>query len=294
LPLESAHAIHQSFGAVNESRLDLGLLCIALTASLQWPEALQASDELWNLRDHVDDVGALYAMAALRTRVLTRTGRFRDAQAVLRDVETAHPEGKMLPYALTFHEVNAELAWARGDAERTIAEIDQAWKILPPAQMRDDDDIYSVLLRQRAAFSLGRSPGPGLAAEPDGQHPPAPVPLLVASAESAAHAGRVEEAQARFQEATAAAERQDVPAATLLAASAYARWLLGQRRYDDASAAAGRVSPWADRDFDSALLQVEVFHAAGQLSAWKEALRRAKSLAGERTLPEALLQPPAS
>lgn len=292
--LQSARATHQSFGSVDGTRRDLSLLCIALSELLRWPEALDAGEALWALHERGDDAGALYSAAGLRARILVRTGRHREAEALLDRVEAAHPTERASPYAVAFHEARAELAWAHGDARRTIAAIDEAWKILPPEKMSDDEDLLTILLRQRASLSLGQAPDDaGAGRQPGTAGETIPIPLLLARAERESHLQRLDEAEASFREAMKAAETRDVPAMTVLAADAYARWLLTRGRADDARATAGRITPWAERDFDSAALQVAIFHAAGQADAWREALNRAGATAGERTLPAQLTQPPA-
>jgi hypothetical protein len=55
-----------------------------------------------------------------------------------------------------------------------------------------------------------------------------------------------------------------------------------------------RLDSHADRDFDSALLQLRVYHAAGVPSTWRVALDRAQTLVGEREIPSALQIPPQS
>ena len=59
-----------------------------------------------------------------------------------------------------------------------------------------------------------------------------------------------------------------------------------------AAAAIGRVSPWANRNYACALLEVRLFHALRQIGPWRNALDRARTLAGEREMPADLLQPP--
>jgi hypothetical protein len=54
---------------------------------------------------------------------------------------------------------------------------------------------------------------------------------------------------------------------------------------DRALSVADRVSPYADRAYGAALLQLRVYLALGPQSAWRAALARARSLAGERRLP---------
>jgi hypothetical protein len=80
-----------------------------------------------------------------------------------------------------------------------------------------------------------------------------------------------------------------VPAEIVAVARARAPLLLASGASDAAAAAIGRVAPWASADFDSALLQLRLFHALGQRDAWFHALRQAQGLAGERTIPPALL-----
>jgi len=285
--LESARAIHQSFANVYNVRTDLSKLCSAFSQLLRWPQALDASAALWATRGPVDDAAMLYAMAGVRARALVATGQYKEAESVLRGVEAAHPEGGDKPLALAFHEARAALFWARGDAKRTIAAIDAAWNLIPPSKMRDDEDLYTVLLRQRATFSLGHAaPDDSRFATAGAEANAAEaIPLLIAQAERDDRSGRLEAAEAGFRKAVANAEKRDVPANLVLAVDAYARWLLARGRLDEARETAGRISTWADSDFDSASLQAAVFHAGGAKAAWMESLRRARALAGERELP---------
>jgi hypothetical protein len=84
-----------------------------------------------------------------------------------------------------------------------------------------------------------------------------------------------------------------VPAEIVAVAAERAPQLLQAGANDVAAAMTGRVAPWAQRDFDSALLQVRLFHALGQREAWFNALRQAQALAGEREIPPPLLLAPA-
>lgn len=294
--LQSASAIHQSFGAIGGLGADLAQLCMVQAELLQWSDALASSERLWALRAHVDDAGRVYAMAGLRAYALLGAGRHAEAAELLRSTEAAKPDVRGA-LTLTFHQAKALLAWRRGDARRTIDEIDTAWALLPPSQMSDDEDFYTVLLRQRASIASGQPSQGGLdlrslhaEGSRDEDSPPA---LLVARAEWAAQQGQAAEAEAAFRQAMAAAEAHAVPANVVLAADAYARWLLARQRPEDARGVAGRIVQWADRDYDSAVLQVAVFHALAQSDAWARALKRAQALAGERLIPAELLQAPA-
>jgi len=52
-----------------------------------------------------------------------------------------------------------------------------------------------------------------------------------------------------------------------------------------------RVADAANRDYDSALVELAAYHRLGPRSAWQAALDRALRLAGERTPPPVLRQP---
>lgn len=293
--LQSASAIHQSFGAVNGLAADLSLLCMVQAELLQWTDALASSERLWALNARIDDAGRLYAMGGLRAGILVRTGQHGAATTLLRGIEAAKPDVSG-PLTLAWHQSKAQLAWDLGDARQTLAELDAAWPLLPPAQMRDDEDLYTILLRQRASIAIGKPvqggadlPARGQGGLPDARLSPA---LLVARAEWAAQQGQAVEAEDAFRQAMRAAEAHAVPANVVLAADAYARWLLAQHRSEDARSVAGRIAQWAERDYDSAVLQVAVFHALAQPEAWARALKRAQALAGERAIPAALLQSP--
>jgi len=61
-----------------------------------------------------------------------------------------------------------------------------------------------------------------------------------------------------------------------------------------ASRVAGRVAGWAAQDYDAALLELRLYHAIGNATAWQSALSRARALAGERVLPVELVVAPAT
>jgi hypothetical protein len=90
------------------------------------------------------------------------------------------------------------------------------------------------------------------------------------------------------------ADRGHAPLRMLQVAESYVGWLLGGASTDASGAeralvVADRLSPYADRDYGGALLQLRVYLAAGPQSAWRAALARARSLAGERRMPIELL-----
>lgn len=289
----------ESFGDVDALRANLSALFLAQARLLRWQDALSTSERLWRLRERIDDPAMQFSIAGFRARALLAVGRLREAESVLVATQSAWPQARS-ETARTLHEARTELAWLNGGPEQVIA----AAREVLQSSIPDDDRARGALLLQRASIATGQATPADTrptvadldkaangvdAITEDG---PA-MALLVAKAEWAAHRRHHAEAERGFRHAQKAAEASGVAADIALVAQAYAHWLLARGRVEDASAVAGRIAPWADRDFDSALLQVAVFHADGQHEPWARALHQAQRLAGERRIPPALLMPPA-
>jgi Flp pilus assembly protein TadD len=116
----------------------------------------------------------------------------------------------------------------------------------------------------------------------------------LAAAEQARAEGRRQDQYRSYSLALTDAERWAVPADLATVAVSYGESLIADADFERASAVIGRVARWADRDFDCALLQAGLYHALGQRTTWQTALARARSLAGERAIPAALQDPPAT
>jgi len=259
---------------------------------LQWPEALATSDRQWALRERVRDPGQRVSLAVNRSTALAALGRLREADRVLADAAPLLAEAAPTA-ARYYHAQRARLDLTLGRPAAAAAAADRALDAWPS---EPDDWLRSqvVLARQRATVGGTRSArvdaelDAAAAREPD-QVAPA---LLIALAERAATRDASEETGRRYAQALASASRRGVPADLVAAVAAQAGWLLAAGRSAEAAALAGRVAPWAERDYDCALLQVAVLQALGPQRTWSEALRRTQALAGERTIPEALTRAP--
>ena len=108
--------------------------------------------------------------------------------------------------------------------------------------------------------------------------------LRLLEAQQARVERRGDAALAAFADALARAERSGIPEDILATASPYAQALVDAGRIDEASALAGRVAPWSERDLRSALIEAHVYDAMHNPDAAQRALRRARELAGERSL----------
>lgn len=115
----------------------------------------------------------------------------------------------------------------------------------------------------------------------------------LASAELAAARGSHDAAGIAFERALALADRSRVPLRLLQVAESYVPWLLadgGKGRRDPGRAllVAERLADHADQHYDAALVRLRAYHALGPASAWRKALARVRSLAGERRIPPEL------
>ncbi len=122
--------------------------------------------------------------------------------------------------------------------------------------------------------------------------PPADTYAPLADAERLWAGRRLDSAYVAYAKALEAAEQDGIPADTAEVVVSYGTSLIADGELDRASAVVGQVARWADRDFACALLQVRYYRAIGERDAWQAALKRARSLAGERQIPTLLTEPP--
>lgn len=118
------------------------------------------------------------------------------------------------------------------------------------------------------------------------------LPLTLMKAEYAVVTGDDAAASSHFERALVMANQWGQPDALVRAVKPYVEWLIDEGDLDRAGVLAGRVSNWADRSYDAAWVQLRLYHALGEPSGWRLALRRARALAGERTIEPELLIPP--
>ena len=281
--LRAAIEINESFGQVRRLTASLSGLQAAQMQLLQWRDALATSERLRSMDDRISNPVWRHAIGSQRALVLIALGRHDEAERVLD--ELSHDNPSLIN--ICEERGRVRLAWQRGRLDETRA---TASALLEHHASERSDEAPSdiALLLQRASMVASESDRIGLAPE-DAASDPA---YLVARAEWATQSGDSALAEREFKKAMTAAESRAAPEAIVLVADAYGRWLIKHGRIPDASAVAGRIAGWAESDYDSALLQVAVLHAAGQRTAWAAALRQAQKLAGEREIAASLVQPP--
>jgi DNA-binding winged helix-turn-helix (wHTH) protein/tetratricopeptide (TPR) repeat protein len=253
-------------------------MLVAIHLQLLQPEkALAVGARAWAMRDRLHDPSQRADLILGRAETLMTVGRLREARALLE-----MPDSKLASRS-DFRRreyLQMELARQGGDM-RAAARLGEA-------ALRDWPMDVNTRLRAWVAF---RQHEAALAADlPARADTKALSGDPLASQLGAAMLGeRADAVDAHYREAVALAEAGGVPGAIANAVLARAHWLMRGGRLDEAAALIGRVAPWAEQDFELALLQVELFGRLQQARQWRASLVQATRLAGERPIPAALM-----
>lgn len=288
--LRKAAAVFESYGAVQELLITRSHVLQVHLMQLQYDQAWAASERDWAMRDRVRDPGQRLSLALDRAEILIRQGQFQRARTLLDDPALADAGALVNERRRAW--VNIELAWRRGDARDALRRADailQGWS----EESWDNTRAWVLLRRQQAALALGATP---LAMPPTtldataeaGIDRGSAVPEWLARAIALRAAGDVAGADALYARALSLAERRGIPSEIADAVSAYTPWLIARGRLAVAGSLVGRVGLWADRDYECALLQAQLYHALGHRDLWLSALETARHMAGERSIPAAL------
>ncbi len=295
--LERAAARFRQFGALNELFLTVAAEMKAHLALLDPAAALAVSDPVWAVRAKLDNPGSRTAFELQRARALAEAGHLADARALIDELDRASsPQQTGLPGDVASE--SARVYLAVGNAQGAIDAARLAVERLPTVDEAHERArawlTWSRALHAADRDSEARDQVNAFSQWAATHHEMPSVTFLaaLAAAEQAQSEHRREDAYKNYNTALSDAERWAVPADLAAVAVSYGSSLIADADFERASAVIGRVARWADRDFDCALLQARLYHALGQRSTWQTALERARSLAGERTIPQALLAPP--
>lgn len=270
---QAAHDFEQH-GAVNELLIARSSLVAIQLRLLRSDLALAEHARAWALRARVRDPAQTRMLALDRAAILLRQGRLREARELL-----APPQGSAVPTAEAQRRgaLQVETAWREGDIAATLR--------LAAARLEDPqpDPVVEgwTRLRQRQAALAGDAT---MAAWPSALATAAWMPSL-ATALGERQAGNVAAADAAYREALRAVEAGGVPEEIVAVVADYAPWLIERDRASEASALVGRVAPWAERDFDAAMLEARLYAALGQPVLSARAAARVRALAGDRPVP---------
>jgi len=288
--LRKAAAVFESYGAVQELLITRSHVLQVHLMQLQYAQAWAVSERDWAMRERVRDPGQRLGIALDRAEILIRQGQFQRARTLLDDPSLADGGAQVNERRRAW--VRIELAWRRGDARDALRRADailQGWS----EEAWDNTRAWVLLRRQQAALSLGVAPlamPPSVEGDSDeaGIDRGSAVPEWLARAIARRAAGDVAGGDALYARALSLAERRGIPSEIADAVAAYTPWLIARGRLAVAGSLVGRVGLWADRDYECALLQVQLYHALGHRDLWMSALETARHMAGERSIPAAL------
>lgn len=272
----------KSMGAVSELATLRRMLITAHLQLLRPDAALVESERAWTMLDRIRDPIQRADLILIRAETLIAAGQLREAARLL-----AMPEASQVSAAdygrLDY--LRVELAMQAGQFRQAVSLADARLRDWP-RQRNDRLHEWMQLHREQAALEadLQTTSGivPGIAQGSD-QSLPA---HLLAALEQQSRGDKA--AGDGYQAALALADRRGVPDEIAAVVKPYALWLLRQGRQDEAATLIGRVAPWAEHDFDLAVLQLRLQRAMGNRAQWQVAFDRAMRLAGERRIPAEL------
>lgn len=274
---------------------------------LDFDAAVAAEPRLIELLAQTDNTDITTYANLARVHLLNAMGSLDAADALFAEVLSSEQTNDPLQYQwLDAQTLRAQRAAHAGDLDAAARLATEIVRLAPRQQaMRSARLGAAWLILVRSELGRGRltAAAEATAALEDwagpAMAPAARIYAYLARGEVAALTGRVQAAQAAFDDALALADSLNAPLLLLEVAQAYTAWLLTEtpdRRPDlsRASVVAGRVAPYAESCYEAALLQVSLYRVTGPASAWRAALLRAGALAGERVIPPELEAPPQS
>jgi DNA-binding winged helix-turn-helix (wHTH) protein/tetratricopeptide (TPR) repeat protein len=286
----------ERFGMNNELVASLNNQTDAHLALLQPLDALKTSDHAFALLDRVSDASIRYFTRLQRADTFARNGRLGEARVLLDGViAEANPEqyAAELAFARTV-EANVELASGQPAAALLLAQQAIPNLPAPPYGEVRANALLSAMrgLHRQGRVDEGAAELKTFTTWANGtSQPEILLYAQLATAEQAVAERKPEAARTSYEEALAQARHWGVPSALSETVNSFGHYLLTQGDLPEASSVIGLVARYAEFDFDSALLQAQLYRALGQQQAAQTALVQARRLAGERPLPAELTAP---
>jgi DNA-binding winged helix-turn-helix (wHTH) protein/tetratricopeptide (TPR) repeat protein len=234
------------------------------------------------------DYPALHTFGSIAyANALIETGAFAEARAELARLHDASSPDAATDAVVDVRLDEAQIRLALGDAPAAV--------LLADAVRRDHDtanapdlhlEALAVLLNAYAAAG-DRKSAAALVADadawtPENAGPPARVHALVAQARWAAASGDAAAALDDYRQALVIAREFGTPLVLRDAAVPYAKFQLDAGAIDLARATASTVGPYAEDDFEIALLMARVAAATHDADLARSYFAQARRLAGER------------
>jgi DNA-binding winged helix-turn-helix (wHTH) protein/tetratricopeptide (TPR) repeat protein len=257
---------------------------------LEHEKALAATEKLGREDAQAPNVRERWWNVLSRAVALSGVGRLDESAVLLQRIKKDSDAQADAAVRSEADAMLAGVAYDRGDYAQAIKICQMA--LTPDLESANDEDYFAIwFTRIRAMQMMGDSAG--AAAESirlkewtaKSSHDRRTVYLQLLEAEQDLVDGRRDAALTGFADALAGAERLAVPEDILATASPYADALLAAGKIDEASALAGRIARWSERDMRSALIEARVYDAMQKPDEAQRAMRRARELAGERPIP---------
>jgi DNA-binding winged helix-turn-helix (wHTH) protein/tetratricopeptide (TPR) repeat protein len=283
----------ERFGAIMELASVHSNVVATQLDLLRAVDAVETSDANMQLLARLQNPGARNQVRLSRATALAATGRFAEAQVVIAEAkpDLESVDDPVLSSMARIHEAEIALETGRPDDAYRLAH--QAGEV--------PDDPSGQSPRARAWLAVVRA----LVASGHTDEATAEVArfvdwasasddeqaMLYSQLAAASQAGPAD-ARSLYRDMLRRIEHEGVPRNLALVSIPYARALMATHDMGAAASVAGRLVQYADQDFGSALLLLELYHAMGETDAWRAALTHAQEIAGERTIPAFLRSAP--
>ncbi|MFI4970112.1 MAG: tetratricopeptide repeat protein [Lysobacterales bacterium] len=257
---------------------------------LEHEHALATTDRFWPVETHSRNPRESWWLTLSRAVALAGVGRLHDADDLVKRVRESSDPDQDAIVRVEADALAADLALLRGDNLGAAALA--ATALTPVLENSNWQDYAAAWFTRVDALQRG-----GRVAEAAAEvkrlrswaeASPGERRLLyavLAEANQAKAEGSSEIALRRYADAMARAERLGIPEDIVVVGEPYVEALIEAGQIDQASAISGRLAQWAGKDMRAAWAQARVYQALGKTDASREALERARALAGERVLP---------
>ncbi len=295
--LVSATEGFKQWGALNEAIFTYIGQINCYLALLDGRAAMQAADAAEELAQRIDNPSTLASLTIARARALAAVGRLREARDALDRLRSTNADATTTAAAgvvLARLELDSNNVRAAADlAEHSVSVLDAPGY----AGLRADAWLTQIRAILNNVDSSPRAAAAIDALETWAAQADDPHAALLARLARAEYARRFADDRAwrrAFDAARELAARDAVPAEIAAVAKSYADALFADGDRDAAAVEVGRVLRWSDQDFVCAVLEARLYAALGRDEARQTAVARARTLAGERSIPADALATPVS
>lgn len=293
--LERALRHFERLGLPNEWPIALGAQVSARLALLQPAQALAGADAAENAIAFAEPPARRY-FEYQRARALMANGRLGAARVLLGRLIAGSSPRTEPGFWGQLHAASAQLDLATGRTDSALATARIALADLGgPDYVRERGDAWLVALRALRALGCtaeARTAAKDFSAAANlADDATLGLRARMAMAEQAWTDGQRDAALQLLQRSFHAAVQDGAPVDVVELAASWGGLLIEDGDLGSAAAVLGQIARWAERDFDSALLQARLYRALDQPAAARDALAQARALAGERTIPAFLLAP---